>query len=85
MIEMTWGGKKIEVTTFEFDTISDATEAFAGLEHAAIEGSITVNLVSTFYQLNWLADRIAPQNPKKAKHLRRMAYRHNPLRILGLL
>lgn len=88
MIELTWDGKKIPVKELEF-TIDEAMDMpevpdIAPLKNA-ISGSMTVTLDPTFYRAMMLARLLDKHSPKKAKKIRRMVERHNPLHMLGLI
>lgn len=84
MIEVTIAGKKIPVTEVKFGTepgVFDGPQLIN--EITVVEQTLTLNVY--FYQLLWLAKQIEPQNPKKAKWIRKLAAPHNPLRLAGLL
>jgi len=54
-----------------------------GLDTAIAEQTLTLNVF--YYQMMLLASMLDKQAPKKAKRIRKLAERHNPLRLLGLL
>ena len=78
----------IPVKTIEYfvaDQMEDVGESFKILDEIATEVSQTLRINTTYWQMLWLADKVEPQNKKKAKQIRNAAERHNPLRIMGLL
>lgn len=86
MIEVTINGQKIgtakELTyTIDKEMIDDIP---ATLDTAIVaEQTLTLNVF--YYQMMQLAQMLDKHSPKKAKRIRRLAERHNPLRLLGLL
>lgn len=85
-VTLTWGDQVLDVKELEVITAFDPAEEGADRSITQIgtaEMTFTVNLA--FWKLLYLANAIEPQNPKKAKRIRNMADRHNPLRLLGLI
>ena len=85
-MKITYNGVPLNATevVFEMDTEADAKSVFDGLHNIPhAEQTLTFNVF--YWQLLWLAAKIAPQNPKKAKFIRTLAEKHNPLRLMGLL
>lgn len=84
MIEITFDGNPVRVKELEFTidkTMIDDVPPLLDLGIA--EQTLTLNVF--YYQLMWLANMVYPQNPKKAKRIRNLAERHNPLRLVGLI
>jgi len=84
MIEITFDGNPVQVKELEYtidkSTIDDVPPL---LDLGIAEQTLTLNVY--YYQLMWLANMVYPNNPRKAKHIRKLAERHNPLRLVGLL
>lgn len=78
------GVKSIDVIHVD-EAINMSAEAFKSLGEVIPQATQTLTLNTSYWQLLWLADRVEPQNKKKAKQIRNAAERRNPLRIMGLL
>lgn len=84
MIEVTYDGKPLQVRELklEIDKVLVDEDMPPLANPAVVDQELTLNIY--YYQLMWLARMVQPQNPKKAKHIRKLAESHNPLRLIGL-
>lgn len=82
MIEVTYGGRRLDVDVIELDTtMPDDPQPLK--DALQVNQELTLNVY--YYQLLWLASKVEQHNPKKARRIRRLAELHNPLRLIGLL
>lgn len=84
-VEITYNGQPLHVGVLEFEVDIPETINQEAINTNWQTGEQTLTLDGEYFKAIMLANMLQRHSPKKAKQIRTIAERRNPLRIMGLL